>query len=142
MADPATAEKHLREKAFIPSRYNRRFVDYSIEIVYDGTQNISTIDISSVFHIKSVWGSTMSSPFTPTPSLWLSSHLLDYSLVSSNIWVYINNVLELSAHPTIKAKLAYFCHNIFSNNISNLLINPTTRDWIEYRGINVNLQHN
>eukprot|EP00971_Amphidinium_carterae_P297134 5902935-Amphidinium_carterae.1 len=142
MADPATAEKHLKEKAFIPSRYNRRFVDYSIELVYDGTQDISTINISEVFHIKSVWGSTLSSPFIPTPSLWLASHLLDYSLVSSNIWVYINSVLELSAHPTIKGKLAYFCHNIFSSNISNLLINPTTGDWIEYRGINVNLQHN
>eukprot|EP00971_Amphidinium_carterae_P175498 3478876-Amphidinium_carterae.1 len=66
MADPATAEQHLREKAFIPSRYNRRFVDYSIELVYDGSQDISTIDITSVFHIKSVWGSTMSSPFIRT----------------------------------------------------------------------------
>eukprot|EP00971_Amphidinium_carterae_P313870 6238040-Amphidinium_carterae.1 len=84
----------------------------------------------------------MSSPFIPTPSLWLASHLLDYSLVSSNIWVYINSVLELSQHPTIKSKLAYFCHNIFSSNISNLLINPTTGDWIEYRGININLQYN
>eukprot|EP00971_Amphidinium_carterae_P009107 179866-Amphidinium_carterae.1 len=108
MADPATAEKHLREKAFMPSRYNRRFVDYSIELVCDGTQDITTIEISSVFHIKSIWGSTMSSPFVPTPSLWLASHLLDYSLTPSNIWVYVNSVLELSAHPTIKAKLAYF----------------------------------
>eukprot|EP00971_Amphidinium_carterae_P010954 216084-Amphidinium_carterae.1 len=84
----------------------------------------------------------MASPFLPTPSLWLASHLLDYSLVSSNIWVYVNSVLELSQHPTIKSKLAYFCHNIFSSNISNLLINPATGEWIEYRGININLQHN
>eukprot|EP00971_Amphidinium_carterae_P136539 2705357-Amphidinium_carterae.1 len=72
----------------------------------------------------------MASPFLPTPSLWLASHLLDYSLVSSNIWVYVNSVLELSQHPTIKTKLA--CHNIFSRDISNLLINPTTGEWIEY----------
>eukprot|EP00971_Amphidinium_carterae_P146214 2898564-Amphidinium_carterae.1 len=38
MADPATAEAFLKEKAFMPSRYNRRFVDYSIELIYDGTQ--------------------------------------------------------------------------------------------------------
>eukprot|EP00971_Amphidinium_carterae_P242054 4805904-Amphidinium_carterae.1 len=74
----------------MPSRYNRRFVDYSI-------------DITGVFHIKSVWGSTLSSPFIPNPSAWLASHLLDYSLISSNIWVYINSVLELSQHPTIKS---------------------------------------
>eukprot|EP00971_Amphidinium_carterae_P121681 2409791-Amphidinium_carterae.1 len=142
MSDPATAEKHLKEKAFQPSRYNRRFTDYSIELIYDGSQNISTIDITNVFHITSVWGSTMPSPFLPIPSLWLASHLLDYSLVSSNIWVYVNSVLELSQHPTIKNKLAYFCHNIFSSNISNLLINPAAGEWIEYRGINTNLQHN
>eukprot|EP00971_Amphidinium_carterae_P198330 3936320-Amphidinium_carterae.1 len=68
MADPATADAFLKEKAWMPSRYNRRFVDYSIELIYDGTQDITTIDISSVFHIKSIWGSTLPSPFLPTPS--------------------------------------------------------------------------
>eukprot|EP00971_Amphidinium_carterae_P185105 3675827-Amphidinium_carterae.1 len=43
----------------------------------------------------------MTSPFLPSPSTWLASHLLDYSLVSSNIYVYVNSVLELSQHPTI-----------------------------------------
>eukprot|EP00971_Amphidinium_carterae_P074873 1479627-Amphidinium_carterae.1 len=107
-----------------------------------GTQDISTIDISSVFHIKSIWGSTLPSPFLPTPSSWLASHVLDYSLISSNIWVYVNSILELSAHPTIRSKLTYFAHNIFSKSISNLLINPATGEWYEYRGININLQNN
>eukprot|EP00971_Amphidinium_carterae_P015042 297128-Amphidinium_carterae.1 len=53
MSDPSTAEQHLKDKAFIPSRYNRRFTDYSIELVCDGSQDITTIDITSVFHIKS-----------------------------------------------------------------------------------------
>eukprot|EP00971_Amphidinium_carterae_P301899 5997964-Amphidinium_carterae.1 len=74
----------------------------------------------------------MASPFLPDPSTWLASHLLDYSLVSSNIYVYVNSVLELSQHPTIKNKLAYFCHNIFGRSISSLLISPTTGEWIEY----------
>eukprot|EP00971_Amphidinium_carterae_P350283 6491468-Amphidinium_carterae.2 len=111
MSDPAIAEQHLKDHAFQPSRYNRRFTDYSIELIYDGSQDledITTIDISHVVHIKSVWGSTMTSPFLPDPSTWLASHLLDYSLVSSNIYVYVNSVLELSQHPTIKNKLAYF----------------------------------
>eukprot|EP00971_Amphidinium_carterae_P155340 3080755-Amphidinium_carterae.1 len=62
----------------------------------------------------------------PSVNVWLSSHCLDYSLVSSNIWAYTNSILELSAHPSISAKLAYFAHNIFSSSTSNLLINPAT----------------
>eukprot|EP00971_Amphidinium_carterae_P261299 5183799-Amphidinium_carterae.1 len=143
MADPTTSAAFLASKGWMPSRFNRRFTDYSVEIIYDGSRsNLNTINISGVFHIKSIWGSTLQSPFLPSPSTWLASHVLDYSLVSSNIWVYINSILELSAHPTIKSKLAYFAHNIFSSSISNLLINPATGDWYEYKGININLQHN
>eukprot|EP00971_Amphidinium_carterae_P202058 4009091-Amphidinium_carterae.1 len=120
MSDPATAEKHSEEHGFQPSRYNRRFTDYSIELVYNGQQQRSTIDITHVFHIKSVWGSTMSSPFLPDPSTC---------------------ILEISQHPTIKNKLAYFCHNIFGKNIKSLLISPTG-EWIEYKSININLQNN
>eukprot|EP00971_Amphidinium_carterae_P164478 3261158-Amphidinium_carterae.1 len=88
MADPATADAFLHQNAWMPSRYNRRFIDYSIEVIYDGSQDINEINISNVFHIKSIWGSTLPSPFLPTTSSWLASHVLNYSLVSSNIWAY------------------------------------------------------
>eukprot|EP00971_Amphidinium_carterae_P131936 2613281-Amphidinium_carterae.1 len=140
MSDPATAAQHLTDHAFQPSRYNRRYTDYSIELVYDGSQDITKIDISHVFHIKAVWGSTMASPFLPDPSTWLASHLIDYSLVSSNIHVYVNSIMEIAQHPTIKNKLAYFCHNIFGKSIKSLLTSPSG-EWIEYKGININLQH-
>eukprot|EP00971_Amphidinium_carterae_P001087 21478-Amphidinium_carterae.1 len=117
MSDPDTAEQHLDSYGFQPSRYNRRFTDYSIELVYNGQQQRSKIDINHVFHIKSVWGSTMTSPFLPDSATWLASHLIDYSLVSSNIHVYLNSILEIAQHPTIKNKLVYFCHNIFSKSI-------------------------
>eukprot|EP00971_Amphidinium_carterae_P079246 1568121-Amphidinium_carterae.1 len=67
MSDPSTAEQHLKDKAFIPNRYNRRVTDYPIELVYDGSQDITAIGVAGVFHVKSVWGSTMASPFLPTP---------------------------------------------------------------------------
>eukprot|EP00971_Amphidinium_carterae_P169012 3348172-Amphidinium_carterae.1 len=127
MSDPTTSEAFLKQHGWMPSRYNRRFTDYSVEIIYDGSNsNLSSINVSEVFVVKSIWGSTASTPFIPSAATWLSSHVLDYSLVSSNIWAYTNSILELSAHPTIAAKLAYFAHNIFSKSISNLLINPAT----------------
>eukprot|EP00971_Amphidinium_carterae_P307308 6106986-Amphidinium_carterae.1 len=46
MADPTTASTFLREKGGMPSRFNRRFTDYSIEVIYDGSQSINTINIS------------------------------------------------------------------------------------------------
>eukprot|EP00971_Amphidinium_carterae_P320799 6376660-Amphidinium_carterae.1 len=141
MSDPATAEQHLEEHGFQPSRYNRRFTDYSIELVYNGQQQRNKIEISHVFHIKSVWESTMSSLFLPDSATWLASHLIDYSLVSSNIHVYLNSILEIAQHPTIKNRLAYFCHNIFSKSIKSLLMTPSG-EWVEYKGININLQSN
>eukprot|EP00971_Amphidinium_carterae_P117454 2326670-Amphidinium_carterae.1 len=126
MSDPSTSEAFMRQNGCMPSRFNRRFTDYSVEIIYDGSRSINTINVSGVFHIKSIWGSTLPSPFIPSPMVWLASHVLDYSLISSNIWVYTNSILELSAHPTISSKLAYFAHNIFSKSISDLLINPAT----------------
>eukprot|EP00971_Amphidinium_carterae_P122277 2421010-Amphidinium_carterae.1 len=83
----------------------------------------------------------MTSPFLPDSDTWLSSHLIDYSLVSSNIHVYLNSILEIARHPTIKNKLAYFCHNIFSKSIKSLLMTPSG-EWVEYKGININLQNN
>eukprot|EP00971_Amphidinium_carterae_P216168 4290748-Amphidinium_carterae.1 len=83
----------------------------------------------------------MPSPFTPDPSTWLVSHLIDYSIISSNAHVYLNSILEIAQHPTIKNKLAYFCHNIFGKNIKSLLMTPSGK-WIEYKGININLQNN
>eukprot|EP00971_Amphidinium_carterae_P031534 620995-Amphidinium_carterae.1 len=83
----------------------------------------------------------MASPFLPDAATWLASHLIDYSLVSSNIHVYLNGILEIAQHPTIKNKLAYFCHNIFSKSIKSLLMTPSG-EWVEYKGININLQNN
>eukprot|EP00971_Amphidinium_carterae_P041613 817199-Amphidinium_carterae.1 len=118
MSDTTTSEAFMRQHGWMPSRYNRRFTDYSVEIIYDGSNtNLTSIDVSEVFHVKSIWGSTAPSPFIPSASVWLASHVLDYSLVSSNIWAYTNSILELSAHPTIS-------------------------EFYEYRGININLQHN
>eukprot|EP00971_Amphidinium_carterae_P242221 4809680-Amphidinium_carterae.1 len=94
MSDPTTSEAFMKQHGWMPSRYNRRFTDYSVEVIYDGSQSINSINVSGVFYIKSIWGSTAASPFIPSPSVWLSSHVLDYSLVSSNIWAYINSILE------------------------------------------------
>eukprot|EP00971_Amphidinium_carterae_P281116 5581870-Amphidinium_carterae.1 len=44
----------------------------------------------------------MASPFLLDAATWLASHLIDYSLVPSNIHVYLNSILELAQHPTIK----------------------------------------
>eukprot|EP00971_Amphidinium_carterae_P248066 4925439-Amphidinium_carterae.1 len=51
MSDPDAAEQHLETYGFQPSRYNRRYTDYSIELVYNGQQRRDKIDISHVFHI-------------------------------------------------------------------------------------------
>eukprot|EP00971_Amphidinium_carterae_P289909 5756520-Amphidinium_carterae.1 len=69
MSDPSTSEAFLRENGWMPSRFNRRFTDYSIEVIYDGSQSINTINVSGVFHIKSIWGSTLPSPFIPSPTV-------------------------------------------------------------------------
>eukprot|EP00971_Amphidinium_carterae_P213516 4237474-Amphidinium_carterae.1 len=83
----------------------------------------------------------MPSPFTPDPSTWLASHLIDYSIISSNVHVYLNSILEIAQHPTIKNKLSYFCHNIFGKSIKSLLM-TSSGEWIDYKGININLQNN
>eukprot|EP00971_Amphidinium_carterae_P155288 3079661-Amphidinium_carterae.1 len=140
MSDPDIAEQHLETYGFQPSRYNRRYTDYSIELVYNGQQQRDNIDINHVFHIKPVWGSTLASPFLPDAATWLASHLIDYSMVSSNIHVYLNSILRIAQHP-IKNKLVYYCHNIFSKSIKNLLMTPSG-EWVEYKGININLQNN
>eukprot|EP00971_Amphidinium_carterae_P241484 4794849-Amphidinium_carterae.1 len=82
----------------------------------------------------------MTSPFSPSPTTWLASHLIDYSIISSSVHVYLNSVLELGDHQTIRNKLKYFCHHIFSASIKSLLMTPSGR-WISYKGININLQN-
>eukprot|EP00971_Amphidinium_carterae_P260416 5166801-Amphidinium_carterae.1 len=141
MSSEEKAAEHLETYWFQPSRYNRRYTDYSIELIYNGQQQREKVDISHFVQIKSVWGSTMPSPFTPDPSTWLASHLIDYSIISSNVHVYLNSILEIAQHPTIKNKLAHFCHNIFGKSIKSLLMTPSG-EWIEYKGININLQNN
>eukprot|EP00971_Amphidinium_carterae_P349005 6490791-Amphidinium_carterae.1 len=141
MSSEETAAQHLETYGFQPSRYNRRYTDYNIELIYNGQQQREKVDITHFIQIKSVWGSTMPSPFLPDASTWLASHLIDYSIISSNVHVYLNSILEIAQHPTIKNKLAYFCHNIFGKSIKSLLMTPSGA-WIEYKGINTNLQNN
>eukprot|EP00971_Amphidinium_carterae_P322943 6418503-Amphidinium_carterae.1 len=38
MSDPDVAEQHLETYGFQPSKYNRRYTNYSIELVYNGQQ--------------------------------------------------------------------------------------------------------
>eukprot|EP00971_Amphidinium_carterae_P056595 1118518-Amphidinium_carterae.1 len=109
-----------RQGSFISStKWSEGYVwmDVAVELIYNGQQQREKVDITHFVQIKSVWGSTMPSPFTPDPSTWLASHLIDYSIISSNVHVYLNSILEIAQHPTIKNKLAYFCHNIFGKSI-------------------------
>eukprot|EP00971_Amphidinium_carterae_P006633 130670-Amphidinium_carterae.1 len=71
-----------------------------------------------------------------------SSHqdLIDYSIVSSSVHQYLNSILELGDHESIRNKLKYFVHNIFPSGIKALLISPSG-EWISYNGINLNLQN-
>eukprot|EP00971_Amphidinium_carterae_P031255 615384-Amphidinium_carterae.1 len=85
MSSEDAAAQHLETYGFQPSRYNRRYTDYSIELIYNGQQQWEKVDINHFIQIKGVWGSTMPSPYTPDPSTWLASHLIDYSIISSNV---------------------------------------------------------
>eukprot|EP00971_Amphidinium_carterae_P321406 6388489-Amphidinium_carterae.1 len=65
MSSEEAAASHLDTYGFQPSSskgYNTHFIQ-----------------------IKLAWGSTMSSPYAPDPSTWLASHLIDYSIISSNV---------------------------------------------------------
>eukprot|EP00971_Amphidinium_carterae_P067643 1339576-Amphidinium_carterae.1 len=69
------------------------------------------INIAHFMQIKSIWGSILETPFSPSVEIWLSSHLVDYSIVSSSVYQCINSVLELGDHVSIRQKLKYFLHN-------------------------------
>eukprot|EP00971_Amphidinium_carterae_P218671 4340440-Amphidinium_carterae.1 len=63
MSSGATAAQHSDQYGWHPSKYNRRYIDFSIELIYNGHQMREKVDISHFMQIKSVWGSTMTSPF-------------------------------------------------------------------------------
>eukprot|EP00971_Amphidinium_carterae_P159988 3171903-Amphidinium_carterae.1 len=124
----------MAQYGWYPSKYNRRYVDYSIEIINDPQQQRDSISIAHFMQTKSIWGSIMDTPFSPSAEVWLASHLIDYSIVSSSVHQYLNSILELGDHESIRNKLKYFVHN------KSLLMTPSG-DWISYKGINLNLQH-
>eukprot|EP00971_Amphidinium_carterae_P200054 3970486-Amphidinium_carterae.1 len=66
MSSEAAASEHLSKYGWQPSKYSRRYIDYSIEIIYDGHHMREKVDISHFMQIKSIWGSIMESPFSPS----------------------------------------------------------------------------
>eukprot|EP00971_Amphidinium_carterae_P091397 1809454-Amphidinium_carterae.1 len=119
---------------------NRRFTDYSVKIIVDPSETPATINISDFAKVKSIWWSTMPSCFGASNGDWLANHLVDYSIISSSIYQYINSLLVWGHHTSIRQKLKYFIHNVFPSAIKPLLISPSG-EWISYKDINVNLQH-
>eukprot|EP00971_Amphidinium_carterae_P144720 2867918-Amphidinium_carterae.1 len=85
MDSESSAAAHSAQYGWYPSKYNRRYVDYSVEIINDPQQQLANINISHFMQIKSIWGSIKDSPLSPTPDVWLASHLIDYSIVSSSV---------------------------------------------------------
>eukprot|EP00971_Amphidinium_carterae_P167598 3321121-Amphidinium_carterae.1 len=130
----------MAQYGWYPSKYNRRYVDYSIEIINDPQQQRDNISIAHFMQIKSIWGSIKDTPFSPSAEVWLASHLIDYSIVSSSVHQYLNSILELGDHESIRNKLKYLAHNIFPSGIKALLISPSG-EWVRYKGSNLNLQN-
>eukprot|EP00971_Amphidinium_carterae_P078091 1544995-Amphidinium_carterae.1 len=130
----------MKKHHWYPSKYNRRFTNYSIEIIIDPSETPETINISEFVKVKSIWGSTMASCFGPSHEDWLANHLVDHSIISSSIYQYINSLLELGDHTAIRQELIYFIHNVFPASIKPLLIS-SAGEWISYNNINMNLQH-
>eukprot|EP00971_Amphidinium_carterae_P080171 1586503-Amphidinium_carterae.1 len=99
-----------------------------------------SVSIEHFIQFRSIWGSIMPSPFGSSVEAWLANHLVDYSIVSSSVYQYINFILELGDHTSIRQKLKYFLHNVFPSGIKELLM-TSEEDWICYKNININLQH-
>eukprot|EP00971_Amphidinium_carterae_P017945 353666-Amphidinium_carterae.1 len=139
MDDGAASDTFMAAHGWEPSKYNRRYVDFNIEIIYDPSSKKEKINVEHFMQVKSIWGSIMETPFGSSIDNWLSSHLVDYSIVSSSVYQYINSILKLGDHTSIRQKLKYFLHNIFPAGIEELLI-TSDGQWISYKNININLQ--
>eukprot|EP00971_Amphidinium_carterae_P024865 490614-Amphidinium_carterae.1 len=138
MDNQSTATSFMQQNGWYPSKYNRRYTDYSVELINDPQQQ-QMLNISMFMQINGIWGSIKSSPFSPTPDVWLASHLIDYSIVSSSVHQYLNSLLELANHQQICNKMKYCVHNIFPSGVKALLMKPSGA-WVSYKGINLNLQ--
>eukprot|EP00971_Amphidinium_carterae_P325406 6455651-Amphidinium_carterae.1 len=140
MDDGESSAAFMAAHGRAPSKYNRRYVDLSIEIIIDPSQKKDLINVEHFMQVKSIWGSIIQTPFGSSIDTWLRSHLVDYSIISSSVYQYINSILELGDHTSIRQKLKYFLHNIIPSGIKELLI-TSDGEWISYKNININLQH-
>eukprot|EP00971_Amphidinium_carterae_P236577 4695387-Amphidinium_carterae.1 len=95
MDDGTASAAFMAAHGWAPSKYNRRFVDFSIEHIIDPPQQKDLINVEHFMQVKSIWGSIMQTPFGSSVDTWLSSHLVDYSIISSSVYQYINSILEL-----------------------------------------------
>eukprot|EP00971_Amphidinium_carterae_P075359 1488965-Amphidinium_carterae.2 len=140
MDDGEKSSRFMEAHGWYPSKYNRRFTDFSIKLIIDPSKEPETINIEHFIQVKSMWGSIMPTPFGSSINSWFANHLVDYSIISSNVYQYINSILELGDHTSIRQKLKYFLHNVFPASIKELLM-TSEGDWISYKNININLQH-
>eukprot|EP00971_Amphidinium_carterae_P091883 1818887-Amphidinium_carterae.1 len=104
------------------------------------SQQKETINNEHFIQVKSIWGSIMPTPFGASVESWLNNHLVDHSIISSSVYQYINSILELGDHTSMRQKLKHFLHNVFPSGIKELLI-TSEGGWISYKNININLQH-
>eukprot|EP00971_Amphidinium_carterae_P180540 3580775-Amphidinium_carterae.2 len=90
MDDGQAPSDHMEQHHWYPSKYNKRYTNYSIELIIDPSETSETINISDFIKCQTsvissnVKKSTMSSCLGPSLDKWLANHLVDYSISSSS----------------------------------------------------------